>query len=108
MGDAVFDKLAETTDDLEEIVHSPFLVKTASLCAFEIGSKRPFICQLEDDVKIVDCFVDIVKLDDIGTLELLVDLYFAVECVFGILILHKSALVDHFDSNLSLRLLFDS
>jgi hypothetical protein len=108
VGDAVFDKLAETTDDLEEIVHGPFFVKTTSLCVFEIRSKRPFFCQLEDDVKIVDCFVDIVELDDIGTLELLVDLDLAVECVFGILVLHKAALVDHLDSNLSLRLFFDS
>lgn len=43
--------------------------------------------------------MNIVKSDDIWTFQPLVDLYFRIECSFGVLVFIDLSFVDHFDSH---------
>lgn len=55
------------------------------------------LCLFEDDIKIVLGLMHIHESNDVGAFEFLHDLYFRVECVFGILILFNFMLGDDFD-----------
>ena len=106
MGDAVFDKLAEAAEDLEQVFHGHFLGEPA--CLWEVGSECPTLCKLEHDVEVVDSLVYIEEPDDVGALQLFIDLYFWVEGAFIVLVLEYFIFIDDFHCDLSLGVFLDA
>ena len=63
--------------------------------------------QFENNVKVVDCFMNIIEFNNVGTLELFVDLNFRIEGIFVVLIFKNFVFVDNFDSDFSLCFFLD-
>ena len=66
------------------------------------------LSQLEDNIEVVDSFVNIEESDDVGTLELFVDLDFGVEGTLVVFILKNFILVDNLDCHFGLSLLLNA
>ena len=106
MGNSIFDKLSKTTENLEQRFHCSFFCE--SPCLEKVRSQSSTLCQFEDNVEIIDCFMNIKKSDNVRTLEFLIDLNLRVEGVFVVLILENFVLVDNFDGHLGLSFLLNS
>ena len=106
MGNSIFDKLSKTTENLEQSFHCSFFCESPSL--EKVRSQSSTLCQFEDNVEIIDCFMNIEKSDNVRTLEFLIDLNLRVEGVFVVLILENFVLVDNFDGHLGLSFLLNS
>jgi hypothetical protein len=65
VGDPVFDQLSEAVEQLDEALDCLFLVESALL--YHLLAEGARLGQLEDDVEIVQGFMDVVEVDDVGT-----------------------------------------
>jgi hypothetical protein len=65
VGDPVFDQLSEAVEQLDEALDCLFLVEPALLRHLLAEGAR--LGQLEDDVEVVQGFMDVVEVDDVGT-----------------------------------------
>mgnify|MGYP000294815369 CR=1 FL=1 len=105
MSDAIFDQLSKATQDLEKKFHGGLFRESTSVG--KVRSKCTTLSQFKDNIEVVDSLVDVIESDDVGTLELFVDLNFRIEGIFVILVFKNFVFVDNFDCDLSLCFFLD-
>lgn len=106
MSDSIFDELPESTQNLEEEFHGDLFCESARL--EEVGSQSSTLGQFEDNVEIIDSFVHVEELDNIGAFQLFVDLNFRVEGILVVFVFENLVFVDDLHSDLRLGLLLNS
>ena len=102
----VLHKLSKPIHYLEEKFHSLFFIKSSKFS--EACPQSSTLGQFQDNVEIVDSLMNIIKFDDVWTFQFLVDLYFRIESVLGVLVFKNFVFVHHFDCNLGLCFFFNA
>ena len=106
MSDPVFDELTKSTQNLEEEFHGDLFCESARF--EEVGSQGSALGQFQDNVEIVDSFVHVEELDNVGAFQLFVDLNFRVEGILVVFVFENLVFVDDLHSYLRLGLLLNS